>query len=53
GGKTPGLLSVIVAYVAGISILVSPLTALLLLAAAVLIGYLATNRRLVRKLTAR
>jgi hypothetical protein len=45
-GKTLGLASVLIAYVAGLSILVALWTSLLLLAAAVVIGYLATGRRL-------
>jgi hypothetical protein len=52
-GKVPGLIAVILAYVAGLSILVSLTTTVLLLVAALLVGYLATNRRLVRKLTGR
>jgi len=49
-GRVPGLIAVIIAYVAGLSILVSWTTSLVLLAAAVVIGWLATNRRLMRKL---
>ena len=49
-GRVPGLVAVIVAYGAGLSILVSVASALLLLVLAILIGYLATNRRLVKKL---
>jgi len=45
-GKALGLASVLIAYVAGLSILVSAWTSLLLLAAAVVTGYLATGRRL-------
>ena len=47
-GRVMGLAAVIVAYLAGISILVSTGTALLLLLAAVIIGLLATNRRVAR-----
>jgi hypothetical protein len=50
-GRVLGLAAVIVAYVAGLSILVSVTSALLLLALAIVIGYLATNRRLTKKLT--
>ena len=52
-GKVFGLIAVILAYVAGLSILVSLTTTIILLVAALLVGYLATNRRLVRKLTGR
>ncbi|OPX62279.1 MULTISPECIES: hypothetical protein [unclassified Methanoregula] len=45
-GKVPGLASVLIAYVAGLSILVALWTSLLLLLAAIAIGYLATGRRL-------
>jgi len=47
-GRVMGLAAVIVAYLAGISILVSTGTALLLLLAAVILGLLATNRRVAR-----
>ena len=50
-GRVLGLAAVIVAYVAGLSILVSVFSALLLLVLAIIIGYLATNHRLVKKLT--
>ncbi len=50
-GRIPGLVAVIVAYGAGLSVLVSVTTALLLLLVAIVTGYLATNRRLVKKLT--
>ena len=46
-GKTLGLASVLIAYVAGLSVLVSLWTSLLLLAAAIVTGYLATGRRLI------
>lgn len=45
-GKVLGLASVLVAYVAGLSILVALWTALVLLLAAMVIGYLATGRKL-------
>jgi len=45
-GKTPGLASVLIAYVAGLSVLVSLWTSMLLLCAAMVVGYLATGRRL-------
>ena len=50
-GKVFGLAAVIVAYIAGLSILVSLTPALLLLLLALVLGYLATNRRLKKKLT--
>jgi len=50
-GRVPGLVAVIVAYLAGLSILVSIVSALLLLVLAIVIGCLATNRRLVKKCT--
>jgi hypothetical protein len=49
-GKVLGLISVIVAYCAGLLVLSSTVPALLLLLGAVVIGWLATNRRLVKKL---
>jgi hypothetical protein len=45
-GKVLGLASVLIAYVAGLSILVALWTSLLLLVAAIVTGYLATGRRL-------
>ena len=50
-GKVLGLISVIVAYIAGVFILISTTTALVFLGIAIIIGYLATNRRLTKKLT--
>ena len=50
-GKVPGLISVIVAYFAGLSILIPTFTALVFPGIAIIIGYLATNRRLAKKLT--
>ncbi|MCX6683341.1 MAG: hypothetical protein NTZ37_01230 [Methanoregula sp.] len=50
-GKVLGLISVIVAYIAGLFILISTMTALVFLGIAIIIGYLATNRRLTKKLT--
>jgi hypothetical protein len=50
-GKILGLISVIVAYVAGLFILTSTMTALVILGIAIIIGFLATNRRLTKKLT--
>lgn len=44
-GKSLGLASVLIAYVAGLSILVALWTSLVLLIAAVVTGYLATGRR--------
>jgi hypothetical protein len=50
-GRVLGLAAVIVAYIAGLSILVSVTSALLLLLLAIVIGCLATNHRLVKKIT--
>jgi ABC-type multidrug transport system permease subunit len=44
-GNVLGLASVLIAYVAGLSILVALWTSLILLLAAIVIGYLATTRR--------
>jgi predicted branched-subunit amino acid permease len=44
-GKSLGLASVLIAYIAGLSVLVALWTALVLLGAAVICGYLATSRR--------
>lgn len=52
-GKMPGIAAVIIAYVAGLSILVSLTTCLVLLLAAILIGFLATDRRLAKRLPGR
>lgn len=45
-GKVLGLASVLIAYLAGLSILVALWTSLVLLLAAIAIGYLAPRRRL-------
>jgi hypothetical protein len=50
-GKVFGLIAVILAYVAGLSILLSLTTTIILLVAALIVGYLATNRKMIRKLT--
>jgi hypothetical protein len=50
-GKILGLISVIIAYGAGLFILTSTITSLVLLCIAIFMGYLATNRRLRKKLT--
>jgi len=50
-GRLLGLISVIVAYLAGLFVLVSTVTALVILGIAISIGYLAPRRRLVKKLT--
>jgi hypothetical protein len=50
-GRVLGLVSVIVAYLSGLAILVSIMTSAILLIVAVITGYLATNRRMRRKLT--
>jgi hypothetical protein len=44
-GRGIGLVSVVIAYVAGLSILVALWTSLLLLIAAIATGYMATRRR--------
>jgi len=44
-GKILGLASVLIAYVAGLSILIALWTSLVLLLAAIVTGYLATGRR--------
>jgi hypothetical protein len=46
-GKVLGLASVLIAYVAGLSVLVALWTSVLLLVAAMVTGYLATGRRLI------
>ena len=50
-GRVLGLISVIVAYISGLAILVSIMSSALLLIVAVITGYLATNRRMRKKLT--
>ncbi len=50
-GKILGLISVIVAYFSGLSFLVSTMTSVVFLCIAIIIGYLATNRKLTKKLT--
>jgi hypothetical protein len=49
-GRVLGLISVLVAYCSGILILVSTAPALVLLGSAILLGYLAVNRRMAKKL---
>ena len=49
-GRVIGIASVLVAYVAGLSVFRSPALAVLLVAGAVMLGIIATNRRLVRGL---
>lgn len=49
-GGLLGLVSVIVAYFSGVSIIVSFTLAALLFAIAILLGYLATNRRILKKI---
>ena len=49
-GRVLGLAAVIVAYLAGLSLLVSLTTTILLLLAAVVLGFLATNLRIARNL---
>jgi hypothetical protein len=44
-GRVIGLASVVIAYVAGLSILVALWTSLILLCAAMVTGYIATSRR--------
>ena len=50
-GRYLGLISVIIAYLAGLFILDATLTALGLLGIAILTGYIAPKRQLVKKLT--
>jgi hypothetical protein len=50
-GKFLGLISVIVAYLAGLLFLVSTVTALVFLGIAIIIGYLAPKRSLIKKIT--
>jgi hypothetical protein len=50
-GRVLGLVSVIIAYISGLFILVSILSSIILLVIAIISGYLATNRRLRKKLT--
>ena len=50
-GRLLGLISVIVAYLAGLLFLVSTVTALVFLGVAIIIGYLAPNRSLMKKMT--
>ena len=47
-GRLPGLTSVIVAYLAGLFILVSTVTALVFLGVAIIIGYLSAGRRVIK-----
>jgi hypothetical protein len=49
-GRLLGLISVILAYFAGLFILVSIVTALVFLGVAIIIGYLAPDRRLIKKM---
>ena len=49
-GRISGLISVIIAYIAGLFIFVSTVTALVILVVAVIIGYLAPKRSLVKKM---
>jgi len=48
-GRVFGLVSVIVAYFAGLALLTSFSSALILLGISIVLGYFATNRRLLRK----
>jgi hypothetical protein len=50
-GRLLGLISVIFAYLAGLFILVSTVTALVFFGVAIIIGYLAPDRRLIKKMT--
>jgi chromate transport protein ChrA len=50
-GRFPGLISVIIAYFAGVLIFASTATALILLGCAIFIGYLAAGRRFKKNLT--
>jgi len=50
-GKLLGLISVILAYLAGLFILVSTVTALVFFGVAIIIGYFAPDRHLIKKMT--
>jgi hypothetical protein len=50
-GRVFGLVAVLLAYMAGLSVLLSLTTTIVLLTAALIVGYLATNRKLVRRMT--
>jgi len=50
-GRLFGLISVIIAYLAGLLFLVSPVIALVILGVALIIGDLAPNRNLIKKMT--
>jgi len=50
-GRLFGLISVIIAYLAGLLFLVSTVIALILLGVAIIIGYFAPNRRMMKKMT--
>ncbi|HUH79354.1 MAG TPA: hypothetical protein VLY83_05595 [Methanoregula sp.] len=52
-GKTLGLVSVVIAYIAGLLVLRETGPALLFLIAAVIAGWIATDRRTVKRLTGR
>lgn len=47
-GRFPGLISVIIAYLAGVLLFVSTATAFVLLGIAIFIGYLAAGRRAIK-----
>ena len=49
-GGILGLVSVVIAYFSGLAVFTSITSAIILLAVAVVLAYLATNRRLMRKL---
>jgi hypothetical protein len=48
-GKVLGLVSVLVAYCSGVLIIISAVLSIMLLLLAVALGFLATNRRLLKK----
>jgi hypothetical protein len=50
-GRLLGLISVILAYLAGLFILVSTVTALVFFGVAIIIGYFAPDRHLIKKMT--
>ena len=50
-GRVLGLISVIVAYISGLFILISIMISAIVLIIAIITGYMATNRRLRKKLT--
>ena len=50
-GRLFGLISIMIAYLAGLLFLVSPVIALVILGVALIIGFFTPNRRLMKKMT--